>query len=175
MNVLDRLLAGSGGDELVLEPMRKRHLSQVLAIEEEAYPRGWSYRLFVKEIDQVRDGTRYYVVARRGRTVLGYAGVMFVVDEAHVTNVAVAESARRQGVASRMLLRLADEVIARGCTAWTLEVRINSTGAQALYRSFGFAPVGVRPHYYDGITDAVVMWCHDIQSATYAERLEGLR
>ena len=63
----------------------------------------------------------------------------------------------------------------RGCTAWTLEVRASSTGAQALYRSFGFAPAGVRARYYEGREDAIVMWCHDIQGAEYADRLAGLR
>ena len=59
--------------------------------------------------------------------------------------------------------------------AWTLEVRASSTGAQALYRAFGFAPAGVRAQYYENTEDAIVMWCHDIQSPAYAERLAGLR
>jgi [ribosomal protein S18]-alanine N-acetyltransferase len=59
--------------------------------------------------------------------------------------------------------------------AWTLEVRASSTGAQELYRRFGFAPAGVRKKYYENSEDAIVMWCHDIDSDEYATRLAGLR
>jgi ribosomal-protein-alanine N-acetyltransferase len=59
--------------------------------------------------------------------------------------------------------------------AWTLEVRASSTGAQELYRRFGFAPAGVRRRYYEESEDAIVMWCHDIDGPEYAARLEGLR
>ena len=54
-------------------------------------------------------------------------------------------------------------------------MRASSLGAQALYRAFGFAPAGVRARYYEGKEDAIVMWCHDIQSPAYAERLRALR
>ena len=82
-----------------------------------------------------RTGHRHYLVARLGRTVVGYAGLMFVADEAHVTNVAVHPDHRRSGIATQLLLELADVAIQRGCAAWTLEVRASSTGAQALYRA----------------------------------------
>ena len=75
---------------------------------------------------------------------------------------------RRQGVATDLMLHLADHAIDRGCVAWTLEVRASSTGAQALYRTFGFVPAGMRKRYYDNEEDALVMWCHDIDGADYA-------
>ena len=53
-------------------------------------------------------------------------------------------------------------------------MRASSTGAQELYRGFGFVPVGVRARYYEGTEDAIVMWCHDIQSEAYARRLAEL-
>jgi ribosomal-protein-alanine N-acetyltransferase len=53
----------------------------------------------------------------------------------------------------------------------TLEVRVSSTGAQELYRKFGFGPAGVRKRYYENTEDAIVMWCHDIQTEEYARRL----
>jgi ribosomal-protein-alanine N-acetyltransferase len=69
---------------------------------------------------------------------------------------------------------LAREAIARGCVSWTLEVRISSTGAQELYRRFGFVPAGVRTKYYEHREDAIVMWCHDIATEGYAARLAEL-
>ena len=58
--------------------------------------------------------------------------------------------------------------------AWTLEVRASNNAAQDLYRRFGFAPAGVRNRYYENTEDAIVMWCHDIQSESYAERLRSI-
>jgi [ribosomal protein S18]-alanine N-acetyltransferase len=175
MSVLARFLDRSGTDGITIDAMRRRHVGQVLDIERASYPRPWTMTVFHDELDQVGAGHRYYVVARIGRSVVGYAGLMFVVDEAHVTNVAVRPDHRRHGIATRLLLELADVAIRRGCVAWTLEVRASSTGAQALYRSFGFAPAGVRANYYENTEDAIVMWCHDIQEPAYAARLAGLR
>jgi [ribosomal protein S18]-alanine N-acetyltransferase len=64
----------------VIEPMRKRDLRQVFPIEAQAYPKSWSRSVFESELAQVRDGSRYYVVARSGRDVVGYAGLWFVPD-----------------------------------------------------------------------------------------------
>jgi ribosomal-protein-alanine N-acetyltransferase len=175
MNMLSRLLDRPRSGGVVIEPMRHRHVNQALAIERTAYPKPWSARVFHDELDQVRDSTRLYLIARRGRAVVGYAGLMFVGDEAHVTNVVVHQERRRTGIATLLLGRLASAAISRGCRAWTLEVRASSTGAQDLYRAFGFVPVGVRSRYYEGTEDAIVMWCHDIQSDEYASRLAELR
>ena len=95
-------------------------------------------------------------------------------DQAHVTNVVVDPDRRREGIATRLMLALAEQAIGRGCVAWTLEVRASSEGAQELYRRFGFAPAGVRKRYYENVEDAIVMWCHDIDGADYAARLEEL-
>jgi len=174
MSLLARLRDRPGAD-VAIEPMRHRHVTGALAIEQVVYPKPWSERVFHSELEQVNDGARIYLVARRGRNLVGYAGLMFVGDEAHVTNVAVHPEHRRRGVATRLLLQLAAMAIERSCTAWTLEVRASSTGAQALYRSFGFAPAGVRVRYYEGTEDAIVMWCQDLATAEYGERLARLQ
>ena len=174
MSILERMLERAVTRPMVIEPMRVRHVGQIMAIESDAYPRPWSAQVFHDELREARAGHRHYVVARRGRSVIGYGGVMFVADEAHVTNIAVHPEHRRRGLASRMLVEMAGAAIRRGCLAWTLEVRASSTGAQELYRAFGFVPAGIRARYYEGTEDAIVMWCHDIQTAEYARRLEEL-
>lgn len=195
MSVIERMLGREGGSErggrfdgLLLAPMRKRDLKQgILETESHAYPKPWSPGVFESELDQVKSGSRYYLTARRspagtaGHTrkptkgrVVGHAGLWFTHDEAHVTNVAVHPDARRSGVATALMLALADEAIRRGCIAWTLEVRVSSEGAQGLYRNFGFVPAGVRKKYYENVEDAIVMWCHDIQGVEYRERLDEL-
>ena len=126
----------------------------------------------------MRDGSRAYLVARAGRRVVGYAGLWYVDDpdgaQAHITNIVVDPGWRRTGVGTRLMLALVEAALARGCVAWTLEVRVSSVGAQELYRRFGFAPAGVRKRYYEDVEDAIVMWCHDIDSDEYAARLEAI-
>lgn len=167
----------TGGVELV--PMRRRHLKSVLAIESQVYPRPWTRGVFQSELDQAAAGRRHYVVARRGRRVVGYGGLMFTDDrlsdgEAHVTNVAVDPATWRTGVGRAIMVGLVREARRRGCVSMSLEVRVTNHAAQALYRQLGFAPAGIRQKYYENTDDAIVMWCHDIDSDDYAARLERL-
>jgi ribosomal-protein-alanine N-acetyltransferase len=189
MSVIERLLRRDDDGALlalggvVIEPMQRRDLRRgVMAIEAASYPRPWSQGVFESELAQVRGGTRRYLVARRidgsgkGRgPVVGYAGLWFSGDEAHVTNVAVEPAQQRTGVATALLVALAEAAIDRGCSAWTLEVRVSSVGAQELYRRFGFNPAGVRARYYENTEDAIVMWCNDIQSEHYRALLGSIR
>jgi [ribosomal protein S18]-alanine N-acetyltransferase len=184
VSVLSRFLTRFEGDApgpATIEPFQMRHLREVLPIEQGAYPKPWSRSVFESELRQVGSGSRYYVVARdrsRRRRVVGYAGLWFVHDpdgdQAHVTNLVVAPGSRRRGVGAQLMTTLARTAIDRGCTAWTLEVRASNTAAQELYRRFGFVPAGVRKRYYENTEDAIVMWCHDIQSETYADRLRSV-
>ena len=174
MSVLSRLLHRDTDDAVVIEPLRRRHLADVMKIERVSYPKPWTPGVFQSELEQARKGERHYIVARAGSDVIGYAGLMFVVGDAHVTNIAVAGDRQRSGIATRLLAELAWEAIARGCEALTLEVRVSNVGAQALYRSFGFVPAGVRQRYYENTEDAIVMWCHDIGDASFRARLATL-
>lgn len=154
-------------------PMRRRHLRQVLRIDGQRQGDGWSLGLFMAELD--RGDERDYVVARRGPRVLGFAGMLYVVDEGHLTTLAVDRAAHRQGVGTRLLAVVARRAAARGVAAMTLEVRASNEAAIGLYRRFGFAPAGVRAGYYaDDGEDALVMWAHDVDTVEYAERLAGV-
>ena len=130
--------------------------------------------MFHDELDQVGDGHRHYLVARRGRTVVGYGGLMFVADEAHVTNIAVHPDHRRHGIATRLLGELAGAAIDRGCVA------LDAGGAGQQHRRPGAVPrVRVRagrrsgPGYYEdrGRHRDVVPRHPD--APTYGRRLDG--
>lgn len=157
-------------ERLELSPMRRRDLKQVMVVERVAFPEPWSQAVFTSEL-ALRSG-RAYKVARIGRDLAGYYGLMFAADEAHVTTIAVAPAYRRQGVATRLLLDAVRVSIDHGARHVSLEVAASNHGAQALYRRFGFAPVGVRKGYYP-ITgeDAYVMWAYDVDSPEYGRRL----
>ena len=145
-------------------PMRRRHVRAVLRIEQQVYPRPWTMSLFLSEL--ALRSSRAYFVARIGRDVVGYGGLMMSADDGHITTLAVDP---------RWLLVLAREAIAREARSLTLEVRLSNRAAQGLYRQFGFAPVGVRKNYYaETNEDALVMWAHEAQRPEYADLLDGI-
>jgi ribosomal-protein-alanine N-acetyltransferase len=159
--------------DVQIVPMRRRHVRAVLRIEAEVYPRPWSHALFLSEL--ALRSNRAYVVARAGREVVGYAGLMMAITDGHVTTIAVDPRRHRHGVGARLLLAIIREAIARGATALTLEVRLSNKPAQELYRRFGFVPVGVRAGYYaDTGEDALVMWAYEADGAEYAQLLDAL-
>lgn len=174
-------------DDVSVSPMRRRHLRQVLHIEDQVYPRSWSPKLFDSELS--RPETRRYVVARASdpdrpwsqrllnpRPVVGYAGVLVQAEEAHITTVAVHPRHHRRKVATRLLVAVLTVSREMGAQAATLEVRAANRGAQRLYAGFGFAPVGMRPSYYaETNEDAVIMWVHELQGDEFARRLEAQR
>lgn len=150
--------------------MRRRDLRKVMVVEQQVFPEPWSHAVFVSEL-ALRTG-RDYRVAREGREMVGYIGLMFQDEEAHVTTVAVTPEHQGRGVGTRIMLgamRIAQE---HGCCQVSLEVAVGNTRAQALYRRFGFAPVSVRKNYYQ-LTgqDAYVMWAYNIDQPAYAARL----
>jgi ribosomal-protein-alanine N-acetyltransferase len=153
--------------------MRRRHIRAVLRIEQQVYPRPWSSSLFLSEL--ALRATRAYYVARVGRELVGYAGLMMTLDEGHVTTIAVDPRRHRAKIGTRLLLVLARDAIGRGATALTLEVRMSNTGAQDMYRRFGFEPVGVRKNYYQEVNeDALVMWANEVDQPAYAELLASI-
>jgi len=154
-------------------PMRRRHLRSVLRIEGLVYPRPWSHSLFLSEL--ALRGSRAYFVARVGRDIVGYAGIMLSGGDAHITTIAVDPVHHRRTVGTRLLLVLTREALARGARHMTLEVRLSNHAAQDLYRRFGFGPVGVRQNYYQETNeDALVMWVHEIDTPDYAALLAAL-
>ena len=158
---------------VTITPLRRRHLRSVLRIEALVYPRPWSLGLFMSEL--ALKTTRVYLVAKVGNDVVGYAGLMITGSDGHITTVAVDPDWHRNHIGTRLMLGLSTAAAQRGCTGLTLEVRVSNTGAQEMYRAFGFAPAGVRKNYYTETNeDAIVMWAHDIDLAAHRQRLDAV-
>ena len=153
--------------------MRRRHLKGIMAIERQVYPRPWSPSLFLAEMSE--PSNRTYLVARIGRDVVGYAGLICYGDEAHITTIAVDPDRHRRKIGTRLLYELLQASVDMGARAVSLEVRVSNWGAQRLYGRFGFRPVGVRKNYYQETNeDALIMWVDDVHSADYQDLLERL-
>jgi ribosomal-protein-alanine N-acetyltransferase len=174
MSVLTRFLGKVAGDGIVIEPLRRRHLPAIMPIENSSYPKPWTLNVFSNEIEMMRRGERTYIVAREGAAVVGYAGMMYALEDAHVTNIAVARDHQRRGVATRLLAELGWVAVERGSTAMTLEVRVSNVAAQQLYHRFGFEAAGVRKNYYENVEDAIVMWRYGIADPAFRTVLRGL-
>ena len=162
-------------DQLVVHivPMRRRHLRSVLKIEAQVYARPWSLSLFVSEM-AMRTSRAYYV-ARINGILCGYAGLMVSEGDGHVTTLAVDPDWHRNKIGTRLLLMLARTAISRGASNLTLEVRVGNSGAQEMYRRFGFRPAGIRKNYYvETNEDALVMWAHDVDTPEYSRRLDEI-
>lgn len=159
---------------LRIEPLRRRHVPAVSRIERLVSANPWSADLFRGEL-ALPEATRCYRVARTGGRLVGFGGLMFVLDEAHVTTLSVHPDHQGRRIGTRLLAVLAREARARGTAALTLEVRAGNEPAKALYRRFGFAPAGVRKNYYAEVgEDALIMWAHDVDTDGYRDRLAAI-
>ena len=157
-------------ETILIRTLAEEDLDAILEIEQATYPTPWTVGIFR---DELAAPGRLYLVADADGAVVGYAGLMLVLPEAHVTSVTVDPKRRGSRIGTRLMLRISEEALAAGATSLTLEVRVSNRNAQALYQRFGMAPVGVRKRYYQD-EDALVMWVHDIDSSACRERLEEI-
>lgn len=103
--------------------------------------------------------TRRYTVAVEGKRIVGYLGVMFVLDELHINTLGTLPGEEGRGIASSLINDAWDVARGRGIRRATLEVAVSNTRAQSLYFRFGFSPVGVRKNYYEKTReDALILW-----------------
>jgi len=143
--------------------MGQEHLDQVTAIENLSFPIPWKRDTFLFEVllNELAD----YVVAIKNGRVVGYGGMWLIVDEAHLTNIAVHPVFRGRGIGKQILQALIKRAAGRGVRKMTLEVRPSNHIAWRLYKEFGFVEKGVRRRYYqDNNEDAIVMWLENIQA-----------
>lgn len=130
----------------------------VWAVESKVFNNPWSRSAFVDEITD-NDLAHYLVLEDQGM-IAGYAGMWIVVDEAHVTNIALLPDYRSQGLGEKLVRELMKTARERYAVMMTLEVRPSNTVAQSLYSKLGFLPQGIRRAYYsDNQEDALIMTC----------------
>lgn len=148
--------------DLTIRPMAEADLSAVLAIEREVFSSPWTLAAFQRELKDKKVSHLFVAEVSSGggdRLVVGYACCWLIVDEVHITNLAVEKAYRRRGVAHRLLTEMLRKTKARGAKRATLEVRLSNEGAQRFYEKYGFQAVAIRKGYYpDNGEDALVMW-----------------
>ncbi len=144
--------------EILIRRMRLEDVDAVTEIERATFARPWSRESFRQEMERNK-AARYLVALRDGR-IVGYAGAWIILDESHITNIAVAEKERGKGIGRRLTEALMQYISNLGAAYATLEVRVSNERAQHLYKSLGFVSVGKRKRYYeDNGEDAYLMVC----------------
>lgn len=143
--------------EVRVVPMTAEHLDEIAALERTCFADPWSRAMLASELQN--DAAAYLVALDpEDGSVVGYAGLLVVLDEGYITNVAVRPESRRGGVASKLLDVFVQFAGANRLAFLTLEVRASNYGAIALYGSRGFRGVGRRKNYYEHPReDAIIM------------------
>ena len=137
--------------------MEVKDLDQIMVIELESFTTPWTKESFRVEIQE--NGLAQYFIAEIDGKVVGYGGIWLILDEGHITNVAVGKEYRGLGVGNKLVEALILYCKEKNITNMTLEVRESNLVAQNLYKKYGFLEYGIRPNYYaDDHEDAVIMW-----------------
>ena len=170
---LDPRTAGNP-ESMIIRTMNDSHLEQVGQIETLSFPSTWPQNAFSNEIHE--NTLAHYFVGLIGDQVIAYGGIWVILEDSHITTIAVHPEMRGNKYGEVMLLHLLDETIARGASWTTLEVRESNTAAQNLYRKYGFTIVSTRRGYYsDNNENALVMWAGNLKGPLYLNRLRVLR
>jgi ribosomal-protein-alanine N-acetyltransferase len=147
-------------NDIIICPIEDKHIEGILTISMLSFPITWSKNSFENELDN--KFARYVVAVHQG-VVVGYGGMWIIVDEAHITNIAVHPEYRGYRVGSMILEALLSICKLEDVCAITLEVRSSNYIAQGLYKKYGFIEEGIRKGYYeDNHEDAIIMWKRDL-------------
>lgn len=143
--------------ETIIRKMVEDDIEEVVEIEKVAFSTPWSKEAFTTEINE--NHLAYYVVAELDKRVVAYGGIWLILNEGHITNIAVKEDHKGKGIGNKIVEGLIRYCIEKDIDNMTLEVRKSNLVAISLYEKYGFISYGIRPKYYaDDGEDAIIMW-----------------
>lgn len=137
--------------------MLEKDIDSVVEIEKEAFTTPWTKEAFFSEINENK--LAVYLVAEVDEKVVAYGGMWLIINEGHITNIAVKEEYKGRGIGNEIVEGLINYCAFMGIDDMTLEVRASNKVAINLYEKYGFFNYGLRPNYYaDDGEDAIIMW-----------------
>lgn len=149
-------------NDITICPLKENYIDEIVAINKLSFHSIWDKKSYLEELN---NGFARYVVAMKDNIVIGYGGMWVIIDEGHITNIAVHPEYRGNGIGSLIVQSLIDICIVEHVPSLTLEVRKTNFIAQNLYKKYGFTQEGLRKKYYgDNGEDAIIMWKRDIVS-----------
>ncbi|AOY75731.1 ribosomal protein S18-alanine N-acetyltransferase [Clostridium formicaceticum] len=144
-------------EKLEIRKMLMKDIPSVIEIEKQCFPIPWTRGAFETELK--KNKLAIYRVATWENQVVGYGGMWFIVDEGHITNIAIHPNFQGRGIGEAIVRALMEEANIKRIYRMTLEVRKSNLIAQNLYKKLGFISCGIRPGYYsDNGEDALIMW-----------------
>ena len=148
--------------EIYIEKMSVDDIEQVIQIEEEAYgDHHWSKSAFYDEMSN--NLAKYYVAKTSSGELVGYAGTWHIIDEGHITTIAVKNDYKRNHIGEAIIIKILEDCYKEGIKYLTLEVRVSNAPAIGLYTKYGFNSLGTRKGYYQNNNeDALIMWTENI-------------
>lgn len=127
----------------------------IFAVDQRCFEHNWTLESYASEVDNLLSN---YVIAEVKGEIIGFGGFWLIIDEAHITNIAVLEKYRQTGVGQNILNEMFGIAYNEGCVGMTLEVRANNQPAINFYLKNGFIKEGTRKDYYGKGLDGIIMW-----------------
>lgn len=157
---------------IIIEPMKEEDITRVRAIERQCFSYLWPEGSFDREVKNNK--VAIYFVAKNKDYVVGYMGTWFILDEIHITTIAVDPQYQNAQIGCQLVLQLMRDSINKGARWATLEVDEGNLKAIHLYEKFGFKRIGKRKDYYDTGRNAIVMWVGSLQNESYRKKLDAI-
>jgi ribosomal-protein-alanine N-acetyltransferase len=156
------------GAVLAVRPMLTSDIEAVSKIEKQSFTTFWNTQAYVTEL---ANANAVYMVATLNDRVVGYGGLWVIMDEAHITTIAVEANLRGQKIGERLLIEMLKGSQKRGATRSTLEVRETNEPARCLYQKYGYVWVAIRKAYYsDNNENAEILWIDDMTTGEWRRR-----
>jgi [ribosomal protein S18]-alanine N-acetyltransferase len=144
-------------DQLIFRKMTVDDVEAVFKIEQSSFSLPWTKEAFHYEM--MENKYAYYVLAETADGIIGFCGLWLVMDECHVTNIALLPEQRGKKLGEKLMIAAIEAAKENGAKTMTLEARVSNTIARNLYEKLGFKNGGIRKSYYsDNHEDAIVMW-----------------
>ncbi len=161
-------------EHMTIEPMTSADIRAVMQIEALSFSTSWPSSAFASELNDNKLA-HYFVGRLPSGAIVAYGGIWVILEDSHVTTIAVHPDHRGKKLGEEMLVHLLREATDRGASWITLEARESNGIAQSLYRKYGFTTVSTRRAYYsDNGENAVVMWAGNLRGDLYRNRLATL-
>lgn len=142
--------------KLIISSMTSSDVDEVVQIERKIFPTPWTTNMFISELNKKNNA--YYLVAREDR-LIGYGGINHLLDEAHITNLAISPEYQGRSIGKLLLILLIKKVIELNLDLVWLEVRTTNQKARRLYEKFNFFLVGKRKNYYQEQKEDALIYC----------------
>jgi ribosomal-protein-alanine N-acetyltransferase len=150
---------------VAIRPMLNSDIEAVSKIEKQSFITFWNTQAYVTELS---NANALYLVATLNDRVVGYGGLWVIMDEAHITTIAVEAGLRGNKIGERLLAEMLKRAQKRGATRSTLEVRETNEPAKRLYQKYGYIWVAIRKAYYsDNNENAEILWINDMTTSEW--------